>query len=58
MIQSKEDLKRCLEIERRLFLSRNLKDIRRKHPKLFGEYEWKYVISLRYAEYLKNVCVG
>lgn len=56
MIQSKEDLNRYLETERLLFLHRNygMQQIERKRPKLVGEYEWKYVRSLRWSEYLKN----
>jgi len=56
MIESKEDLKQFLETERLLFLHRNygMRQIERKRPKLIGEYEWKYVRSLRWTEYLKN----
>lgn len=56
MIESKEDLNRYLETERLLFLHRNYgtQQIQRKRPKLFGEYEWKYVRSLRWSEYRNN----
>lgn len=57
MVQSKEDLRRYLETERLLFLHRNygVNQLKRKRPKIIGEYEWKYVRSLRWVEYSKNI---
>lgn len=60
MVQSKEDLRRYLETERLLFLHRNygVNQLKRKRPKIIGEYEWKYVRSLRWVEYSKNIGGG
>ena len=60
MIQSKDDLRYYFETERRLFLHRNygVKQLERKRPKIIGEYEWKYVRSLRWVEYSKNTRGG
>ena len=60
MIQSQKDLERYLETERLLYLHRNygIVQLDRKKPKLFGEYEWKFVRSLRWVEYAQNAGGG
>lgn len=60
MIQSQKDLERYLETERLLYLHRNygIGQLDRKKPKLFGEYEWKFVRSLRWVEYAQNAGGG
>lgn len=57
MINSKEDLLRYLDTERLLFLGRNygVNALARRKPKMKGEQEWKFVISLRNMEYWINV---
>lgn len=52
MIQSKEDLKRYLEMDRQAL------NISKKHPSFFGDDIWKYEIVLRKHEYYLNCGKG
>ncbi len=49
MIESKEDLKRYLEMDRFAYHTD------RKHPRFFGDDIWKFLIALRKQEYYTNV---
>lgn len=49
MIQSKEELKRYLDMDRFAY------NTDRKYPKLIGDDIWKFLIVLRKHEYYTNV---
>ncbi len=49
MIWTKKDLKEYLEADRLAM------DVKRKHPRIFGDEVWKYEVILRKCEYYLNV---
>ncbi len=49
MIRTKEDLKEYLAADRQAM------NVKRKHPRIFGDEVWKYEVILRKCEYYMNV---
>lgn len=48
MIRSKNDLRRYLDSDKRVY------GITRRRPALYGDWHWKFLISLRHEEYHAN----
>lgn len=54
MIQSKDDLKRYLALDKKMLGIPN----NRKFPRHFYDETWRFEIALRKAEYASNCCRG
>lgn len=44
-----------MELQRYLLLDKHAMGRTERHPKLFGDVIWKYMIILRYSEYINNI---
>lgn len=48
MIRTREDLRRYLDLDKKVY------GIARRRPSIFGDWHWKFLISLRHEEYHAN----